>query len=104
MGPLQALGVQDEHGALIFEPLPEDRPGFHRLGKSFHIRTDLVLPVGGEPVHLKAGDVIRMNHSGKYGRQGFVDMLTTSGFDPIETFTGEDGRFLMVLASPRRAR
>jgi hypothetical protein len=31
-------------------------------------------------------------------------MLTTSGFDPIETFTGEDGRFLMVLASPRRAR
>jgi uncharacterized SAM-dependent methyltransferase len=100
LAPLLSIGISETDGRLVFKALEDLRPGLHRLGKYFEMTRDCTITVGGLSVPLQAGDRIRMNHSGKYSRDGFEDLLQESGFSPIERFLSDDGRFLMVLARP----
>lgn len=100
MGPLRSIGVKDTDGELIFEPRADLAPGLYRLGKYFRTAVDLTLMVAGESVMFKAGERIDMNHSGKYERSAFFALLKDCGWDPVEKWLSEDGRFLMALARP----
>lgn len=96
--PLQSIGIHETDGELVFEPLADLAPGVHRLGKYFRARTDLALRIAGETFSLKAGERIRMNHSGKYERKAFLALLADAGFKPLKDWTSDDDRFVMVLA------
>jgi uncharacterized SAM-dependent methyltransferase len=96
--PLRSIGIQESDGELVFESLPDPWPGIHRLGKYFQVGADLDLRVAGEPFIFKAGERIRMNHSGKYERQAFAAMLADAGFTTVAGWRSEDERFLMMLA------
>jgi uncharacterized SAM-dependent methyltransferase len=102
LAPLLSIGLSESDGRLVFDAMDPVRPGVHRLGKSFHVNRDRELTVGGLPLTLRAGEHIRMSHSGKYSREGFMGVLEESGLEAVEEWTSDDGRFLMVLAKPRR--
>jgi len=96
--PLQSIGIRETDGVLVFEPLPDLSPGLHRLGKYFRAEVDLDLRVAGEAFALKAGERIVMNHSGKYERAAFLNIIADGGFEATAQWSSEDSRFLMVLA------
>jgi L-histidine N-alpha-methyltransferase len=100
LAPLQSIGIRETDGELVFEPLADLSPGIHRLGKYFRTRVDLALRIAGETFSLKAGERIRMNHSGKYERKAFLSLLADAGFKPVKDWTSDDDRFVMVLARP----
>ncbi|MGH7255209.1 MAG: L-histidine N(alpha)-methyltransferase, partial [Nitrospirales bacterium] len=81
--------------------LPDLAPGLHRLGKYFCPHRDLRVTVGGEDFTFRDGERVDMNHSGKYERTAFLNVVTGGGFDVAEEFESEDHRFLMVVARPR---
>lgn len=98
--PLRSIGISESDGALVFEARADLRAGVHRLGKYFRADVDLALRVAGEPLNLRAGERIEMNHSGKFERGAFLKLIADGGFEPIVEFLSEDRRFLMVLARP----
>jgi L-histidine Nalpha-methyltransferase len=100
LAPLRSIGLTDTDGTLMFHFCHDVMPGIHRLEKSFRLHEDRTLQVGGRPLHFKAGDCIHMNHSGKFERSAFLALLTQAGFGVIDEYVSEDGRFLMVAATP----
>src|ERR671924_306803 len=98
LAPLLSVGLSESDGRLVFQPLDDLRPGVHRLGKSFELVKGVHLTVAGLPVDLQAGECIRMNHSGKYSREGFIALLEEQRLAPVHEWDSEDGRFVMVLA------
>lgn len=101
LAPLLSIGITESEGRLVFEPVENVQPGFHRLRKYFQVETDVPLRVAGELVVFRAGDQIVMSHSGKYERPAFLKLIDESGFEPAAEFMSDDSRFLMVLAKPR---
>ena len=101
LAPLRSIGIMDQDGKLIFEYGLSDRPGLYRLEKYFHADVDLTLHVGGEEINIRAGERIRMNHSGKYTHDAFCRTVVDGGFEQTAEFLSDDSRFIMVLARPR---
>jgi uncharacterized SAM-dependent methyltransferase len=101
LAPLQSIGLSDSDGRLVFEAMADLRPGLHRLGKSFELVRDVRITVAGLPVAFQAGERITMSHSGKYSRDGFAALLAEQCLTPVHEWLSDDGRFLMVLATPR---
>jgi uncharacterized SAM-dependent methyltransferase len=99
--PLKSIGLGDTDGKLIFEVMEDLRPGLHRLGKYFELTRGVDVVIAGVPLQLRAGERIRMSHSGKYRRQAFIDLLLDTGLIPQHEFFSDDDRFLMVLAKRR---
>jgi uncharacterized SAM-dependent methyltransferase len=96
--PLKSLGLDEADGKLVFEVMEDLRPGLHRLGKYFELSRAVDVMIAGVLLHFRAGERIRMSHSGKYKRQAFTDLLRETGLSPQHEFLSDDGRFLMVLA------
>ncbi|MBD0305747.1 MAG: L-histidine N(alpha)-methyltransferase [Nitrospiraceae bacterium] len=101
LAPLRSIGIKDEDGKLIFEFHRGNSPGLYRLEKCFRTEVDLALQVGGAEINIRAGESIRMNHSGKYTQEAFRRTIVDGGFEQTADFYSEDSRFVMVIARPR---
>jgi uncharacterized SAM-dependent methyltransferase len=96
--PLKSIGLGEADGKLVFEVMEDLRPGLHRLGKYFELTRAVDVVIAGVPLQFRAGERIKMSHSGKYRRQAFTDLLADTGLVPQDEFLSDDRRFLMVLA------
>lgn len=100
LAPLHSIGLTEADGTLVFESSSDVMPGMHRLEKYFQLHDDRTVQVAGEQLHLKAGDCIHMNHSGKFERHTFLSLFTEAGFDVSDEYLSDDRRFLMIVAKP----
>ncbi|HEX9704902.1 MAG TPA: L-histidine N(alpha)-methyltransferase, partial [Gemmatimonadales bacterium] len=99
--PLHAVGIREDDGEIVFEDRADTRlPGLHPLAKHFRAARDCTALAGGETLAISAGERLAMNHSYKYGRETFFQILTDAGLADRWHGTSDDDRFLMVLAGP----
>jgi len=99
--PLQAVGITDADGELVFETRNDPRlHGLYFIPKSFRAGRDVRALVGGAALPLRAGERVEMNHSYKYSGETFLGILSEAGLMVRWQGTSDDGRFLMVLAGP----
>ena len=97
--PLQAVGITEADGELVFEDREDARvPGLHPLTKHFRAARDVAARLGGESLTLAAGERLEMNHSYKYDAESFPRILGDAGLEQRWRGTSEDGRFQMILA------
>ena len=97
--PLNAIGITDADGELIFEDREDRRrPGLHPLAKHFRAGRDVAASLGGESLTLAAAERLELNHSYKYDASAFLEMLREAGLADRWHGTSGDGRFQMVLA------
>ena len=100
--PLNAVGIGDTDGDIVFEDVADDRlPGLRSLCKHFRARRDAAALMGGETLAISAGERLEMNHSYKYAAETFLRVLDQAGLDVKWRGTSDDGRFQMVLAGPK---
>jgi len=100
VAPLRSLGLTERDGTLMFDSCNDVMPGMHRLEKLFRLHDDRIVHVAGEQLHFKAGDCIRMNHSGKFEREAFLSLLGQARFEVMDEYLSEDRRFMMIAAKP----
>ncbi len=100
--PLRCLGLGEEDGALVFVREADPRfPRLERIAKYFQPHRDLDLRIYGEPLRLVRGERLAMNHSYKYGRDAFLQVLREAGgLDPLLVREAGDGRFVAALCRP----
>src|SRR5467141_4101291 len=99
--PLNAVGIRDADGELVFEAADDPRlPGLHLIPKHFRAGRDVEALLGGEALRLARGDRLAMNHSYKYAADTFLRILSEAGLAPRWQGRSDDQRFLMVLVSP----
>jgi uncharacterized SAM-dependent methyltransferase len=100
--PLNAVGIRDTDGELVFEAADDPRlPGLHLIPKHFRAARDVEALLGGEALRLARGERLAMNHSYKYAADTFLRILSEAGLAVRWQGRSDDERFLMVLASPR---
>src|SRR5213078_2443956 len=100
--PLNAVGVRDTDGELVFEAADDARlPGLHLISKHFRAGRDVEALLGGEALRLARGERLAMNHSYKYAADTFLQILSEAGLTARWQGRSDDQRFIMVLASPR---
>lgn len=99
--PLEAVGIGEADGEIVFEDEIDGRPGLHPLRKHFRAGREVTARVGGETLAIGAGERVEMNHSYKYAADAFLRILDEAGLDVRWRGTSEDERFLMVLAAPK---
>ncbi len=100
--PLNAVGIRDSDGELVFEAADDPRlPGLHLIPKHFRAGRDVEALLGGEALRLARGERLAMNHSYKYAADTFLRILSEAGLTARWQGRSDDERFLMVLASPR---
>jgi uncharacterized SAM-dependent methyltransferase len=99
--PLNAVGITDADGDLVFEAADDPRlPGLHLIPKHFRARRDVEPLLGGEVLSIARGERLAMNHSYKYAANTFLRILSDAGLAVSWQGRSDDGRFLMVLATP----
>jgi uncharacterized SAM-dependent methyltransferase len=99
--PLNAVGIRDSDGELVFEAADDARrPGLHLIPKHFRAGRDVEALLGGEALRLARGEQLAMNHSYKYAPETFLGILSDAGLSVRWRATSDDQRFLMALASP----
>jgi uncharacterized SAM-dependent methyltransferase len=99
--PLNAVGIRDSDGELVFEAADDPRlPGLHLIPKHFRAGRDVEALLGGEALRLARGEQLAMNHSYKYAPETFLGILRDAGLGVRWRATSDDQRFLMALASP----
>lgn len=99
--PLNAVGIGEEDGELVFEMASDDRlPGLHLIPKHFRPRHPVRVRMGGEEFALDEGERLEMSHSYKYAPETFFRILVKAALAPRWQATSDDERFLMVLAAP----
>src|SRR5213592_43674 len=100
--PLNAVGIRDTDGELVFEAADDPRlSGLHLIPKHFRAGRDVEALLGGEALRLARGEWLAMNHSYKYAADTFLRILSDAGLAARWQGRSDDQRFLMVLASPR---
>jgi uncharacterized SAM-dependent methyltransferase len=100
--PLHSVGIREADGDIVFEDLADARvPGLHPLAKRFEATRDCTAFTGGETLAISAGERLAMNHSYKYGRETFLQILAEAGLVDRWHGLSDDERFLMVLAGPK---
>jgi uncharacterized SAM-dependent methyltransferase len=98
--PLNAVGIRDSDGELVFEAADDPRlPGLHLIPKHFRADRDVEALLGGEALRLARGERLAMNHSYKYAADTFLGILSDAGLTVRWRATSDDQRFLMALAS-----
>ena len=98
--PLNAVGIRDTDGELVFEAADDLRlPGLHLIPKHFRAARDVEALLGGEALRLARGERLAMNHSYKYAADTFLRILSEAGLAVRWQGRSDDERFLMVLAS-----
>jgi uncharacterized SAM-dependent methyltransferase len=99
--PLNAVGITDADGELVFEAADDPRlPGLHLIPKHFRAGRDVEPLLGGEVLRIGRGERLAMNHSYKYAADTFLRILSDAGLAVAWQGRSDDGRFLMVLATP----
>src|SRR5881296_2963128 len=99
--PLNAVGIRDEDGELVFEARDDPRlPGLHLIPNHFRAGRDVDAQMAGEGFHLARGEELHMNHSYKYAADTFLRILSDAGLAARWQGRSDDGRLLMVLAAP----
>ena len=99
--PLNAVGISDADGELVFEAADDARlTGLHLVPKHFRAGRDVEPLLGGEVLRLARGERLAMNHSYKYAAETFLRILSDAGLAPRWERRSDDQRFLMVLATP----
>ena len=99
--PLNAVGIRDSDGELVFEAADDPRlPGLHLVPKHFRAGRDVEALLGGEALRLARGEQLAMNHSYKCAPETFLGILSDAGLTVRWHATSDDQRFLMALASP----
>ncbi|MGH7150944.1 MAG: L-histidine N(alpha)-methyltransferase, partial [Planctomycetota bacterium] len=100
--PLRCLGLSEEEGALVFERQADPRfRHMERIAKHFQPHRDLDLRIFGESLRLAGGERLAMNHSYKYGREAFLQVLRDAGgLEPLLVREAGDGRFVAALCRP----
>jgi uncharacterized SAM-dependent methyltransferase len=99
--PLNAVGIRDTDGELVFEAADDPRlPGLHLIPKHFLAGRDVEALLGGEALRLARGERLAMNHSYKYAADTFLRILFEAGLTARWQGRSDDQRFLMVLVSP----
>src|SRR6266550_1947825 len=99
--PLNAVGIRDTDGELVFEAADDPRlPGLHLIPKHFLAGRDVEALLGGEALRLARGERLAMNHSYKYAADTFLRILSDAGLAARWQGRSDDQRFLMVLVSP----
>ena len=98
--PLNAVGIRDSDGELVFEAADDPRlPGLHLVPKHFRAGRDVEALLGGEALRLARGERLDMNHSYKYAPETFLRILSDAGLAVRWQARSDDQRFLMALAS-----
>jgi uncharacterized SAM-dependent methyltransferase len=99
--PLNAVGIRDPDGELVFEARDDARlPGLHLVAKHFRAGRPVEALMGGEELRLEAGERLAMNHSYKYAPETLLRILADAGLAVRWQGTSDDRRFLMALAGP----
>ena len=99
--PLNAVGITDADGELVFEAADDPRlPGLHLIPKHFRAGRDVEPLLGGEVLRIGRGERLAMNHSYKYAADTFLRILSDAGLAVTWQGRSDDSRFLMVLATP----
>ena len=99
--PLNAVGITDADGELVFEAADDPRlPGLHLIPKHFRAGRDVEPLLGGEVLRIGRGERLAMNHSYKYAADTFLRILSDAGLAVAWQGRSDDSRFLMVLATP----
>src|SRR5437660_1398388 len=99
--PLNAVGIRDTDGELVFEAADDPRlPGLHLIPKHFLAGRDVEALLGGEALRLARGERLAMNHSYKYAADTLLRILSDAGLAARWQGRSDDQRFLMVLVSP----
>ena len=99
--PLNAVGITEADGELVFEAADDPRlPGLHLIPKHFRAGRDVEPLLGGEVLRIGRGERLAMNHSYKYAADTFLGILSDAGLAVPWQGRSDDGRFLMVLATP----
>ena len=99
--PLNAVGITDADGELVFEAADDPRlPGLHLIPKHFRAGRNVEPLLGGEVLSIARGERLAMNHSYKYAADTFLRILSDAGLAVAWQGRSDDGRFLMVLATP----
>ncbi|HYL54149.1 MAG TPA: L-histidine N(alpha)-methyltransferase [Gemmatimonadales bacterium] len=99
--PLNAVGITDADGDLVFEAADDPRlPGLHLIPKHFRAGRDVEPLLGGEVLRIARGERLAMNHSYKYAADTFLRILSDAGLAVAWQGRSDDRRFLMVLATP----
>ena len=99
--PLNAVGITDADGELVFEAADDPRlPGLHLIPKHFRAGRDVEPLLGGEVLRIGRGERLAMNHSYKYAADTFLRILSDAGLAVAWQGRSDDGRFLMALATP----
>ena len=99
--PLNAVGITEADGELVFEAADDPRlPGLHLIPKHFRAGRDVEPLLGGEVLRIGRGERLAMNHSYKYAADTFLGILSDGGLAVAWQGRSDDGRFLMVLATP----
>jgi len=100
--PLNAVGIRDADGELVFEAADDPRlPGLHLIPKHFRASRDVEALLGGEALRLARGERLAMNHSYKYAADTFLRILSEAGLAERWQGRSDDQRFLMTLVAPR---
>jgi uncharacterized SAM-dependent methyltransferase len=99
--PLNAVGITDADGELVFEAADDPRlPGLHLIPKHFRAGRNVEPLLGGEVLSIARGERLAMNHSYKYAADTFLRILSDAGLAVAWQGRSDDSRFLMVLATP----
>jgi uncharacterized SAM-dependent methyltransferase len=97
--PLNAVGIRDSDGELVFEAAHDARlPGLHLIPKHFRAARDVEALLGGEALRLERGERLAMNHSYKYTPDRFADLLVRAGFGKPVCWTDPNGWFAVFWA------
>ncbi|HYU36453.1 MAG TPA: L-histidine N(alpha)-methyltransferase [Gemmatimonadales bacterium] len=100
--PLNAVGIRDSDGELMFEAADDPRlPGLHLISKHFRAGREVEALLGGEALRLAREERLAMNHSYKYAADTFLQILSEAGLAARWQGRSDDQRFLMALASPK---
>lgn len=100
--PLRAVGIGEDDGAVVFEEASDPRlSGLHLIRKHFRAERDVTALMGGEPLTLRAGERLEMNHSYKYSPEAFDRIVEDARLEVRWSGTSDDDRFRMVLAAGR---
>ena len=99
-GPLAALGLTEQDGALNFELRPGCE-GIHEVAKYFVAGRDLELRIGAAVMHLEKDEKVLMSSSIKYDEPVFFALIERGGFEVEVRRRSEDGKFLLAAARPR---
>lgn len=98
--PLHSAGLNEGHGEIFFDMQTDYRmEGLHAVSKYFKARVPAEAFAGGETLRIEAGEKILMGHSYKYSESAFAEILDQAGLNPLWSGAGDDGQFVMTLAS-----